>query len=366
MAINPSISFNQCNFVQIQLHNDCLYFNDFLIETNHKLIESKIASFLGLDEMQVQETAVTIKLDEYIYGRGNCIKGLTLEQVQHLFTTTHNPRANKYKPILSELILTQVLPLFNKQPKHDDFKKEINIMPNLTTIDQPLTMSSQEIAKLCDKQHKDVLYDIRNMLEQLEINMAEFSAVYKASNGQRYECFNLNKELSLTLVAGYNVKLRHKIIQRWQELENQTATPALPVKNYADALAVLGVPQEIVPAVAKVYEERDEAIKTKAWINDKKVASAMGTAGALANKIKQLEAKLTTITPSSEYATVRAVERFVTGVKINWRLLRQYCLDNGLKILQVDDNLYGSVKSYPAKAWEKVYGVKLNEILKGA
>jgi len=38
--------------------------------------------------------------------------------------------------------------------------------------------------------------------------------------------------------------------------------------------------------------ERDDAIRTKRYISDKKTASAMGTAGALAKKVKKLEAEI--------------------------------------------------------------------------
>jgi phage antirepressor YoqD-like protein len=35
----------------------------------------------------------------------------------------------------------------------------------------------------------------------------------------------LGKELTYTLIAGYNVKLRHHIIKRWQELESKANNP---------------------------------------------------------------------------------------------------------------------------------------------
>lgn len=97
-----------------------------------------------------------------------------------------------------------------------------------------LTMSSREIAELCEKEHRNVMADIRKMLDELEIQSADFSADYKDSKGRSYPCFNLPKDLTLTLIAGYNVKLRKKIIDRWQELENQQAGK-FP-KNYAEAL----------------------------------------------------------------------------------------------------------------------------------
>ena len=79
------------------------------------------------------------------------------------------------------------------------------------------TMSSREIAELTGKDHKHVLTDVRNMCESLKIQSAEFSAQYKDSTGRTLPCFNLPKRETLILVSGYNVELRAKIIDRWQE-----------------------------------------------------------------------------------------------------------------------------------------------------
>ena len=115
-------------------------------------------------------------------------------------------------------------------------------MNQLINASQSLTMSSREIAELTGKQHKDVLYDIRKMLIDLELTTAEFSAVYKADNGQEYECFNLDKENTLILVSGYNVKIRQAIIRRWQELENNN--PKLPTTYKAALLALVAAEEE--------------------------------------------------------------------------------------------------------------------------
>lgn len=101
-------------------------------------------------------------------------------------------------------------------------------MNSLFTLNQQtLTMSSREIAELCDKRHTHVLADIDKMLNELEIHSADFSAQYKDSTGRMLRCYNLPKDLTLTLIAGYNVKLRKRIIDRWQELEQQQDKPDL-------------------------------------------------------------------------------------------------------------------------------------------
>lgn len=84
-----------------------------------------------------------------------------------------------------------------------------------------LTMSSREIAELTGKEHKNVKRDIITMLNNLEIDAISFEHTYLDSQNRQQTEFNLNKELTLTLVAGYNVKLRLAIIKRWQELEQK-------------------------------------------------------------------------------------------------------------------------------------------------
>ena len=50
-------------------------------------------------------------------------------------------------------------------------------MKSLTNV--VTSMSSLEIAELTGKQHKDVMYDIRKMLDELGVLAADFSATRK-------------------------------------------------------------------------------------------------------------------------------------------------------------------------------------------
>jgi len=94
-------------------------------------------------------------------------------------------------------------------------------MKNLTTFVN--TMSSVEIAELTGKRHDHVMRDIKNMLECLNpdsLNAPQFWGTYKTEQGNIYDCFNLPKRETLILISGYDVVTRAKIIDRWQELEN--------------------------------------------------------------------------------------------------------------------------------------------------
>lgn len=106
-------------------------------------------------------------------------------------------------------------------------------MNELIKAGAALTMSSREIAELTGKEHKNVLADVRKMLEDLGQTSAAFSADVPDAYGRPQVVFNLPKRETLILVSGYSVELRARIIDRWQALEDGTA--ALP-KTLPEAL----------------------------------------------------------------------------------------------------------------------------------
>ncbi len=125
---------------------------------------------------------------------------------------------------------------------------------NLIKLENNLIMTTREIANLTSKEHKNVIADTRNMFESLEIDSAVFSAQYKDSTGRTLPMFTLNKELTMTLVAGYNVKMRHAIIKRWQELEAKEQKNQIILPNFTD-------PAEAAMAWALQYKEKQIALQ---------------------------------------------------------------------------------------------------------
>ena len=100
-------------------------------------------------------------------------------------------------------------------------QRGIKSMKNDTSLvnKSQLTMSSREIAKLTNKEHRNVLADIRNMLDALKIQSADFSADYKDSRGRTYQEYLLPKKYIECLLTGYSIPLRMKVIDRMHELE---------------------------------------------------------------------------------------------------------------------------------------------------
>lgn len=90
------------------------------------------------------------------------------------------------------------------------------------------TMSSREIAELTGKQHKDVIRDIRVMLDALQKDGADLRHVREDKDARGYTAmFHLDRELTDTLLTGYSVPMRRKVVARWHELEAGT-TPTVP------------------------------------------------------------------------------------------------------------------------------------------
>jgi phage regulator Rha-like protein/phage antirepressor YoqD-like protein len=104
-------------------------------------------------------------------------------------------------------------------------------------MQQPLTMSSHEIAELTGKRHDNVLRDIKGMLTALKIEASAFEGTYRDASGRSLSCFNLPRRECLILVSGYSVELRAKIIDRWQELEERSDGRAI-----IDPMAALNDP----------------------------------------------------------------------------------------------------------------------------
>lgn len=115
-------------------------------------------------------------------------------------------------------------------------------MNNLAILKQTAqTMSSRELAQLCDKEHRNVLRDI-DLLNETYTHMGlpkieQGYYTHPSTGSQQHREFLLTKEQSIDLVTGYRADIRIRINRRWAELEAQNSAPALP--NFADPVQAL-------------------------------------------------------------------------------------------------------------------------------
>ena len=87
------------------------------------------------------------------------------------------------------------------------------------------TMSSREIAQLCEKQHGHVCRDIEQLnqtYEQMGLSkVGQGYYTHPSTGSQQHREFLLAKEQCIDLITGYRADVRIRINRRWQELENQ-------------------------------------------------------------------------------------------------------------------------------------------------
>lgn len=138
-------------------------------------------------------------------------------------------------------------------------------MNNLAILKQTAqTMSSRELAQLCDKEHRNVLRDI-DLLNETYTHMGlpkieQGYYTHPSTGSQQHREFLLTKEQSIDLVTGYRADIRIRINRRWAELEAQNNAPALP--NFAD-------PVQAARAWADAMELQQKAIAKVAELQPK-------------------------------------------------------------------------------------------------
>lgn len=224
--------------------------------------------------------------------------------------------------------------------------KLINV--NIKNENGKLLVGSRDIAVGLEKEHKDVLRKIREVLNEREFSPVE----YIDEKGESRPEYMLDKNAFILLVmnyTGYN-DFKRAYIKRFDEME-EIIKNSIP-QSYPEALRRLA---EEVEQRELIEKQRNEAIKTKAWIGSRREARAMATASAKTREANKLKKELDL---EMSYATVKKVER-ITGRKYSWQNLKKYCQSAGLGWNKAFDANYGSVNSYLSEAWKNVYGVDL-------
>lgn len=130
------------------------------------------------------------------------------------------------------------------------------------------TMSSLEIAQLTGKQHAHVMRDIRTLLDQgvHESNFGLMFKITKLGNGaeRKDPYYELTKKGCLILASGYDAKLRERIIDRWEELENEKRNGGFQVPtSFKEALLLAAHQQELIEQQQVLIEQKDAEITEK-------------------------------------------------------------------------------------------------------
>lgn len=120
---------------------------------------------------------------------------------------------------------------------------------NNNILNTQVSMSTHEIAKLINKEHKNILRDVETILSKV-VDVLKFEHIYKDTYKREQRCYILPKREILILISGYSVELRTAIIDRLEVLEKQNYND---INTHAGALKELSkVALELSQALEKI------------------------------------------------------------------------------------------------------------------
>ena len=262
--------------------------------------------------------------------------------------------------------------------------------------------TSRNVAAVFGKEHKNVLADIRNILNTAEPSFAglNFQPIeYKDKNGDMRPEYLLTRDGCMLLIMGYTgakaMQLKTAYIKRFNEMEQvlkenalrEQALKTVPLPDFTN-------PAEAARAWADRYEselkalaerdeafnqrdravkekeaaviecritaeqrdaavcERDKAIRTKAWISGKKTATALGKAGGLTKENNKLKEQLGI---GRNFKTCKAIDWLADVFDLKrkgaWsaigKALSKRCKEAGAETKPIEDPSWGTVNAYP-------------------
>lgn len=248
-----------------------------------------------------------------------------------------------------------------------------------------LMMSSREIAELTGKQHKHVIRDIWEILNQLyqiekdgtdlgHHKNQEFivtkGVVAVIDNRGYVSEFLLDRRHTEILITGYDVKRRAAVIDRWFALESGEATPIVQQQSATlPQLSTLEILQIAMKAEQGRLEEKaraDEAVRTKSQISQKREAVALQRNSALQRKLNRATRERDELAAqfgaSKEWASTQQVWR-ATATRHYYRPLMRWCDDHDVQDTYCFDPITNDyVLSFPHAAWLEVYGVDITKL----
>ncbi|ESK41052.1 hypothetical protein P256_00037 [Acinetobacter nectaris CIP 110549] len=143
------------------------------------------------------------------------------------------------------------------------------------------TMSTRLISELTEKRHPDVKRDVENMLSQLDLDVSSFAHIYIDTQNRKQTEYLLDEDLTMTLVTGYNVVLRNRVIKRWKELENQQQLP----QSFAEALQLAADQAKQLELQAPKVNFYDKLADRTTLMNATQVAQKISMSAQKLNKI---------------------------------------------------------------------------------
>ncbi|MCT4593142.1 MAG: Rha family transcriptional regulator [Anaeromicrobium sp.] len=212
-------------------------------------------------------------------------------------------------------------------------------MKFLKLNEQEATMTSLEIAEMTGKEHKNVIRDIKNEIEQIESEGLRAELIfepseYKDVTGRKLPCYKLNKKGVLQLGARYNAGIRYKLIHYIEKLEEERQPKCMEdlIIMQAQAMKNLKLEVNTVKEIAATAMDEVKEIREVIEINPK--AEWRKQTNLMLNKISK---KLGDYRTPKEQAYKALEERAKCKLSIRLKNLQSRAMMNGMAKSKVDN-----------------------------
>ena len=147
-------------------------------------------------------------------------------------------------------------------------------MKSLVIANAAMTMTLKEITDLLDVRHDKAMLKVAAMAESPEFGWLSKTDIQYSSGKGRIETiqtYQLNKRQSIAVASRLNTALLMRIVDRWQELENQSK-PSLPTTYIAALEALIASEKAKELALLQVDELQVELDESRAYCTIKRFA----------------------------------------------------------------------------------------------
>lgn len=252
---------------------------------------------------------------------------------------------------------------------------EINMLPEVIIRDSKCVATSLNVASVFGKSHRHVLRDIENLMPNCPETFTEPNfglSEYEDSTGRKLPLYLLTRDGLTLLIMGYTgrkaMQFKLAYMEAFNAMEKELESrrgihldfgdPAAAARAWADEYEAKLLAQK---TAAAAIEERNHAVRTKAWIGGRREATAMATASAA---VRQRDKALDELGEGRTWKQVKAIGWLkdvfnLTGAaysQIGKKLVR-LSSDMGLEVKESPSREYGTVKRYHVSVIDRFHAM---------
>ena len=231
----------------------------------------------------------------------------------------------------------------------------------LVVMDSKVVVSSRTVAEVFEREHFNVLQSVKNLECSENFRALNFQASsYLTEQKREMPEFLITRKGFVLLAMGFTgakaTAFKEEYIEAFEVMEERLKNPyAVKIpQSFPEALRAYANECE---QRALAEAQRDEAIRTKAWIGTRREATAMATASAEKRRAEILaqekEALAEQVGDSTNYKSVKSLHwllDFFADSKGMWsavgKKLKTISDEMGYDVRQIEHSDYGYVNAY--------------------